>query len=69
MISARYAGCLTQYTRQKLEGAREPKVCMDNRKPFRTKEQKAAAVRTARRGLDGVYRAPLARLSFHIGGP
>ncbi len=54
----------TQYTRQQLEGRRNPQINLTNAKPFRTKHQKQEARRDARKCEDGAIRSP-APVSYH----
>ncbi|MCW2405068.1 hypothetical protein M2336_001697 [Sphingobium sp. B1D7B] len=57
----RYA---TKLTRDIFEGKANPSRNMHNRKPFRTKSQKAEARATARKCADGAYRSSALR-SYH----
>lgn len=53
----------TQLTRQIAEGKKNPSICLDNRKPFRTKINLEKAHK-ARRGADGAYHSA-APLAYH----
>lgn len=53
----------TQLTRQIATGAKNPTICLDNRKPYRTKQQLTWAVK-ARRGEDGAYHSA-AQVTYH----
>lgn len=54
----------TNLTLDIFEGKKNPSRNMHNRKPFRTKAQKADARATARKCADGAYRSK-AGVSFH----
>lgn len=47
----------TRYTREKHDGRRNPQIEMWNRKPYRTKAQKAEARQTATKCSDGAIRS------------
>lgn len=54
----------TKLTRDILDGAKNPSRNMHNRKPYRTKAQKAEARHEAVRCKDGAWRSPVA-VSVH----
>ena len=54
----------TRLTRERHEGKKNPQIEMWNRKPFRTKAQKAMARDDAKKCKDGAYRSA-APFSMH----
>jgi hypothetical protein len=56
-LNANQRALMTKFTRETLEGKKEPQRDYSNRKPYRNKNQKKVARMTAARGQDGVWRS------------